>query len=113
MYHLDIGVLLQKSGLIDRLVVDGRQHDVFHAVVDGLFQLFYLLCGTLGGLGSHVGSGHDAVRGHGHATEIREFWEICRKNIPVSQLICKKHKKKFGWKQNMLYICDINFIKDI
>jgi hypothetical protein len=49
----------------------------------------------------------------GHATEIREFWEICRKNIPVSQLICKKHKKKFGWKQNMLYICNINFIKDI
>ena len=48
---------------------------------------------------------------YGHATEIREFWEICRKNIPVSQLICKKHKKKFGWRQNMLYICDINVIK--
>ena len=48
---------------------------------------------------------------YGHATEIREFWGICHENVPVSQQICKKNTKKFGWKQNMLYVCNINVIK--
>ena len=63
-YYLDIGMLLKQTGLIDFLIVNISQHNIFHAVIDGLFKLLYLLHSALWSLRSNVESSLDAIRSH-------------------------------------------------
>ena len=53
-YYLDIGMLLKQTGLIDFLIVNGCQHNIFHAVINGFFKLLDLLHCALWSLRSNV-----------------------------------------------------------
>ena len=60
-HDLDIRILFEQFGVVDFLIVDGGQHDVFGSTIDGIPQLIDLLVCAFGGLGSFVEIGLETV----------------------------------------------------